>query len=148
MMTTILENSMTSNRMSLIKHRRRIFLLCKETGMQKWAKMIMKTGKALTDPRHWRNKWERTQTPPLTILFPLEMYEPVKKIFLHCWRHNSTNVIHCRRLMTFPQNKFCLTINISRTFQTKLESISNKRQMTLYKQCVLLGQFSFAANFF
>ena len=33
------KNSMTSYRMSLIRHRRRAFLLCKETGMRKWAKI-------------------------------------------------------------------------------------------------------------
>ena len=39
-----------SHRMSLIRHRRRTFLLCKETEMQKWAQMLMKTGKAFADP--------------------------------------------------------------------------------------------------
>ena len=29
---------------------RRAFLLCKETGMQKWARMLLKTGKAFVDP--------------------------------------------------------------------------------------------------
>ena len=37
-------------RMSFIRHRRRLFLLCKETGMQKWARMHMKTGTGLADP--------------------------------------------------------------------------------------------------
>ena len=41
---------MTSYRMSLFRHRRRTFLLCKETGMQKWAGMLMETGKAFVDP--------------------------------------------------------------------------------------------------
>ena len=44
-----IENSMTSYRMSLIRHRRRTFLLCKETGMQKWAKMLVETGKTFVD---------------------------------------------------------------------------------------------------
>ena len=35
--------------MSLVRHRRRTFLLYKETGMQKWARMLMKTGKAFAD---------------------------------------------------------------------------------------------------
>ena len=35
--------------MSLIRHRRRTFL-CKETGMQKWARMLVETGKAFVDP--------------------------------------------------------------------------------------------------
>ena len=35
--------------MSLIRHRRRTFLLCKETGMQKWTRMFVKTGKAFVD---------------------------------------------------------------------------------------------------
>ena len=36
--------------MSSIRHPRRTFLLCKETGMQKWARMLVKTGKAFVDP--------------------------------------------------------------------------------------------------
>ena len=36
--------------MSLIRHRRRTFLLWKETGMQTWARMLVKTGKAFVDP--------------------------------------------------------------------------------------------------
>ena len=36
---------MTSYRMSLIRHRKRTILLCKETGMQKWARMLVETGK-------------------------------------------------------------------------------------------------------
>ena len=32
--------------MLLIRHRRRTFLLYKETGMQKWARMLVKFGKA------------------------------------------------------------------------------------------------------
>ena len=46
MMTTKQKNSMASYRMSLIRHRRRTFLLYKETGMQKWARMLVKFGKA------------------------------------------------------------------------------------------------------
>ena len=36
--------------MSLIRHRRRTFLLYKETEMQKWAGMLVETGKAFVDP--------------------------------------------------------------------------------------------------
>ena len=50
MMTMKWKNSMTSQRMSLIRHKRRTFLLCKETGMQKSAGMLVETGKALVDP--------------------------------------------------------------------------------------------------
>ena len=35
---------------NVIDHRRRTFLLCKKTGMQKWARMFVKTGKAFVDP--------------------------------------------------------------------------------------------------
>ena len=41
---------MTSYRMSLIRHRRKTFLLYKETGLQKWAMVIVETGKAFVDP--------------------------------------------------------------------------------------------------
>ena len=43
------KTSMTSYRMSLIRHRRRTFVLCKETGMQKWASMLAETGNAFVD---------------------------------------------------------------------------------------------------
>ena len=36
--------------MSLIRHRRRIFLFYKETEMQKWAGMLVETGKAFVGP--------------------------------------------------------------------------------------------------
>ena len=45
-----------------IRHRRRTFLLCKETGMQKWARMLVETGKAFVDPSAVMTKNERTQT--------------------------------------------------------------------------------------
>ena len=35
--------------MSLIRHRRRTFVLYKETGMQKWAGMLVETGKEFVD---------------------------------------------------------------------------------------------------
>ena len=36
--------------MSLIRHQRKTFLVYKETGMQKWARMLVETGKAFVDP--------------------------------------------------------------------------------------------------
>ena len=36
-------------KMSLIRHRRRTFLLYKETGKQKWAGMLVETGKIFVD---------------------------------------------------------------------------------------------------
>ena len=42
---------MTSYRMSFIDQTpKKTFLLCKETGMQKWARMFVETGKAFVDP--------------------------------------------------------------------------------------------------
>ena len=41
---------MTTYRMLLIRHRRGTLLLCKETEMQKWAGMLVKTGEAFVDP--------------------------------------------------------------------------------------------------
>ena len=41
---------MISYRMSLIRLRRRTFLLYKEIKMQKWAGMLVETGKAFVDP--------------------------------------------------------------------------------------------------
>ena len=41
---------MNSYRMSLVRHRRRVFLLFKETGMQKWARVLVKTGRAFVEP--------------------------------------------------------------------------------------------------
>ena len=45
-----IEHSMTSYRSSLIRHQRRTFLLCKETGVQQWARVLVITGKAFADP--------------------------------------------------------------------------------------------------
>ena len=36
--------------MSLARHRRRTFFLCKETGMQKWGRMLRIIGKAFAHP--------------------------------------------------------------------------------------------------
>ena len=59
-------------RMSLIRHRRRAFLLCKETGMQKWAGMLVETGKAFVDPSammtQMRGDSDLWSLPPSTIL--------------------------------------------------------------------------------
>ena len=58
--------------MSSIRHPRRTFLLCKETGMQKWARMLVKTGKAFVDPSamttQMREDSDFWSLPPLTIL--------------------------------------------------------------------------------
>ena len=63
---------MTSYRMSLIRHRRRTFLLYKETGMQKWAGMLVETGKAFVDPSaimtQMREDSDFWSLPPLTTL--------------------------------------------------------------------------------
>ena len=66
------KKSMTSYRMSLIKRRRRTFLLYKETGMQKSAGMLVETGKAFVDPSammtRMREDSDFWSLPPLTIL--------------------------------------------------------------------------------
>ena len=57
--------------MSLIRHRRRTFLLYKEIGMQKWAGMLVDTGKAFVDPSaltQVREESDFWSLPPLTIL--------------------------------------------------------------------------------
>ena len=68
----IQKNCMTSYRMSLIRHRKRIFLLCKETGIQKWARMLVETGKASMDPSamttQMREDSDFWSLPPLTTL--------------------------------------------------------------------------------
>ena len=57
--------------MSLIRHRRRTFL-CKETGMQKWAGMLVETGKAFVDPSAKMTQMKKNShfwsLSPLTIL--------------------------------------------------------------------------------
>ena len=61
---------MTSYGMSLIRHRRRTFLLYKETGMQKSAGMLVETGKAFVDPSAMttqiREDSDFWRLPPLT----------------------------------------------------------------------------------
>ena len=63
---------MTSYRMSLIRHRRRTFLLCKESRMQKRARMLVETGKAFVDPSamttQMREDSDFSSLPDLTIL--------------------------------------------------------------------------------
>ena len=63
---------MTNYRMSLARHRRRTFLLCKETGMQMWARMLVETDKALVNPSamttQMREDSDFWNLPPLTIL--------------------------------------------------------------------------------
>ena len=49
-MATKQKNYVTSYGMPLIRHRRRTFLLCRETEMPKWVRMLLKTGKAFADP--------------------------------------------------------------------------------------------------
>ena len=71
MMTTTYNDSMISYRMSLIRYRRRTFLLYKETGMQKSAGMLV-AGKAFTDPSamttQTREDSDFWSLAPLTIL--------------------------------------------------------------------------------
>ena len=63
---------MTSYGISLIRYQRRTFLLCKETGMQKWARMLVETGKAFVDPSammiHMREDSDFWSLPHLMIL--------------------------------------------------------------------------------
>ena len=62
----------TSYRVSLIRHWSRTFLLCKETGMQKWARMLEETGKAFVAPSAIKKQLKEDSDfwslPPLTIL--------------------------------------------------------------------------------
>ena len=72
MITTKSKNPSNSYRMSLIRHRRRTFLLYKETGMQTWADMLVETGKASVDPSammtQMREDSDFWSLPPLTTL--------------------------------------------------------------------------------
>ena len=58
--------------MSLIRHRRRTFLLYKETGMKKRVGMLVETGKAFVDPSammtQMREDSDLWSLPPLTTL--------------------------------------------------------------------------------
>ena len=72
MMTTKQKNSMTSYRMSLIRHRKSTFFLCYETEMQKWARMLVETGKAFVDSSEMTTQMREDSDfwslPALTIL--------------------------------------------------------------------------------
>ena len=56
--------------MSMIRHRR-TFFLCMETGMQRWARMLMKIGRAFADPSamttQMREDSDFWSLPPFTI---------------------------------------------------------------------------------
>ena len=58
--------------MPVTRHRRRAFLLCKETAMQTWAGMLVETGKAFVDPSammtQMREDSDFWSLPTLTIL--------------------------------------------------------------------------------
>ena len=58
--------------MSLIRHQRKTFLLYKEAGMQKWARMLVETGRAFVDPSalmtQMREDSDFWSLPPLMIL--------------------------------------------------------------------------------
>ena len=74
---------MTSYRMSLIRHRRRTFLLYKKTGMQKWAGKLVETGKAFVDTSAMMTQMRKDSDfwslPSLTIL---------------CWRTHMVETKH------------------------------------------------------
>ena len=109
---------MTSYRMSLIRYRRRTFLLCKETGMQRWAKIFAKTGKAFVDnsamTTQMREDTDFWSLPPLTIL---------------CWRTLlvitkqpedgpgiAQNGQHCNQIdYILARKRFRSGVNIART---------------------------------
>ena len=59
--------------MPLIRHLRKTFLLCKETEMQKWARMLVETGKAFVDPYAMTTKIKEDSDfwslPSVTILW-------------------------------------------------------------------------------
>ena len=65
------KHSVTSHRIPLIRHRRRTFLSYKETEMQKWAKMLMKTVMAFANPSAMTKQMREDPTswslPPLSI---------------------------------------------------------------------------------
>ena len=70
MMTT--KDGKISDQPQNVRHCRRTFLLCKEIGMQKWARMRMKIGKTLADPsammRQMREDSDFWSLPPITIV--------------------------------------------------------------------------------
>ena len=74
---------MIGYRMSLIRHRRKTFLLYKETVMQKSAGMLVETGKACVDPSammaQMREDSDFWSLPSLTIL---------------CWRTHMVETKH------------------------------------------------------
>ena len=88
---------MFSYRMSLIRHRRRTFLLCKESGMQKWARMLVETGKAFVDLSEMttqiREDSDFWSLPPLTI----SCWQTLLVITQNGQHHNQTDYILMRK---------------------------------------------------
>ena len=104
--------------MSLIRHQRRTFLLCKETGMQKWAGLFVETGKAFMDPSaittQMREDSDFWSLPPLIILCWQTHFGHYKVSRRWTWHspngqhHNHINFILVRKC-------FRLGVNIART---------------------------------
>ena len=104
---------MTSHRMSLIRHRRRTFLLFKKTGMQKWTSMLVKTGKAFVDPSavttQMREDSDFWNLPPLTNIFCHH------KAFRR-WAWHSPNGQHHNHIdYILVRKRFRSGVNIART---------------------------------
>ena len=103
--------------MSLIRHLRKTFLLCKETGMQQWARILMKTGKAFAGPSTMTTQTKQDSDfwslPPLTILCwrTLLVITASRRWTWHIsnWQHhNQINYILVRK-------RFQSGVNIART---------------------------------
>ena len=132
---------MTCYRMSLIRHRRRTFLLCKETGMQKLAGKLVETAKAFVDPSammtQMREDSDFWSLPPLTTL---------------CWRTHLVITKHpydghgiaqmdntTTRLITFfVRKRFRSGVNIARTRSFPGADIGRDHDLLMMTFCLRL----------
>jgi len=104
--------------MSSIRYRRRTFLLCKETRMQQWARMLMETGKAFVDRSavmtQMRGNSDFWSLPPLTIL----CWRTLLVITKHPkkWIWHSPNGQHHRQIdYVLVRKRFRSGVNTART---------------------------------
>ena len=109
---------MTSYIKPLIRHQRRTFLLCKDSGMQKCARMLMKTGKAFVDSsamttqiREDSNLWS---LPPLTIWCWQNTFGHYKASRRWTW-HSPNGQRHNQIDYILVGKRFRSGVNIART---------------------------------
>ena len=136
---------MTSYRMSLIRHQRRTFLLCKKIGMQKWTRLLIKSGKAVADSSAMRT--QRREDSDSCSLLPLMIV--CWRILLVITKHPedgpvSPNAQHHKQIDYVPlRRRFLSGLNIAKTQsfpEADIESDHDLLMMTFHLRPKKIGK--------